>query len=128
MRKVKMASITNSREVSRLKRKKRIRKKLSGVPERPRLTVFRSDKHIYAQIIDDTIGSTLAAASTLSPEYKELDPSKGKLGAAKRVGELIARIAKDKSINKVVFDRNGFIYHGRVQALADAARQAGLDF
>ena len=123
-----MASITNSREVSRLKRKKRIRKKLSGGPERPRLTVFRSDKHIYAQIIDDTAGSTLAAASTLSPEYKQLDLSKGKLAAAKKVGELIARIAKGKGITKVVFDRNGYIYHGRVQALADAARQAGLDF
>jgi large subunit ribosomal protein L18 len=128
MRKVKMATITNPREVSRLKRKKRIRKKLSGGPERPRLTVFRSDKHIYAQIIDDTAGSTLAAASTLSPEYKQLDSSKGKLSAAKKVGELIARIAKGKGITKVVFDRNGYIYHGRVQALADAARQAGLDF
>jgi large subunit ribosomal protein L18 len=123
-----MASITNPRELSRIKRKKRIRKKLSGGPERPRLTVFRSDKHIYAQIIDDTAGSTLAAASTLSPEYKHMDPLKGKLAAAKKVGELIARIARDKGITKVVFDRNGFIYHGRVQALADAARQAGLDF
>jgi large subunit ribosomal protein L18 len=123
-----MASITNSREVARIKRKKRIRKKLTGGSERPRLTVFRSDKHIYAQIVDDTIGSTLVATSTLSPEYKLLDASKGKVEAAKRVGELIARKARDKGITKVVFDRNGFIYHGRVQALADAARQAGLDF
>ena len=84
-----MASKTNTRESSRLKRKKRIRKKLSGSPERPRLTVFRSDKHIYAQIIDDTVGSTLATASTLSSEYKQLDPLKGKVEAAKRVGELI---------------------------------------
>ena len=123
-----MASKISTREDSRLKRKKRIRKKLSGSPERPRLTVFRSDKHIYAQIIDDTLGTTLATASTLSPEYKQLDPLKGKVEAAKRVGELIARKAKDKGITKVVFDRNGYIYHGRVQALADSARQAGLDF
>jgi large subunit ribosomal protein L18 len=123
-----MASKTNPRELSRLKRKKRIRKKLSGGPERPRLTVFRSDKHIYAQIIDDTGGSTLVATSTLSPEYKQLDPLTGKIEAAKRVGELIARKAKEQGITKVVFDRSGYIYHGRVQALADAARQAGLDF
>jgi large subunit ribosomal protein L18 len=125
---VKMALKTNPRDVSRLKRKKRIRKKLSGSPERPRLTVFRSDKHIYAQIIDDTGGASLAVASTLSPEYKQMDPVKGKVEGAKRVGQLIARKAMDKGITKVVFDRNGYIYHGRVQALADAARQAGLDF
>ncbi len=123
-----MASKLDSREVSRLKRKKRIRKKLSGSSQRPRLTVFRSDKHIYAQIIDDTVGSTLVTASTLSPEYKESDAAKGKVNAAKRVGELVARKAIDKGITKVVFDRNGYIYHGRVQALADAARQAGLNF
>ena len=123
-----MASKINARAGSRLKRKKRIRKKLSGSPERPRLTVFRSDKHIYAQIIDDTVGTTLATASTLSPEYKQLDPLKGKVEAAKRVGELIARKAKVQGITKVVFDRSGYIYHGRVRALADAARQAGLDF
>jgi large subunit ribosomal protein L18 len=123
-----MASKINARAGSRLKRKKRIRKKLSGSPERPRLTVFRSDKHIYAQIIDDSVGSTLATASTLSPDYKQLDPLKGKVEAAKRVGELIARKAKVQGITKVVFDRSGYIYHGRVRALADAARQAGLDF
>lgn len=123
-----MASKINARAGSRLKRKKRIRKKLSGSPERPRLTVFRSDKHIYAQIIDDTVGSTLATASSLSSEYKQLDSLKGKVEAAKRVGELIARKAKVQGITKVVFDRSGYIYHGRVRALADAARQAGLDF
>jgi len=80
-----MASKTNWRELSRLKRKKRIRRKLSGSPERPRLTVFRSDKHIYAQIIDDTAGATLVAVSTLSAEYRQSDPTKGKLNAAKRV-------------------------------------------
>jgi large subunit ribosomal protein L18 len=119
---------TNPRELSRLKRKKRIRKHVKGTPERPRLTVFRSDKHIYAQLVDDIQGVTVATASTLSPEYRELDVPKGKVEAAKRIGELIARKAKDQGISKVVFDRNGYIYHGRVQALADAARETGLDF
>ncbi|NSW87493.1 MAG: 50S ribosomal protein L18 [Syntrophobacteraceae bacterium] len=123
-----MAGKTNPREMARLKRKKRIRKNMQGNAERPRLTVFRSDKHIYAQIINDDLGTTLVAASTLSPEYKEKEAPKGKLGAAKLVGEIIARKAQDKGITKVVFDRNGYIYHGRVTALADAARQAGLDF
>lgn len=123
-----MASKTNPRQVSRSRRKKRIRKTLSGTQERPRLSVFRSDKHIYAQIIDDTTGLALAASSTLSPEFRNMAPPKGKVDAAKKVGELIAQKAKEKGISKVVFDRNGFIYHGRVQALADAARQAGLDF
>jgi large subunit ribosomal protein L18 len=123
-----MAVKTNPREVARAKRKMRIRKKLQGTIDRPRLTVFRSDKHIYAQIIDDTQGMTLVATSTLSPEYREEDVPKGKVGAAKRVGELIARKAQNKGITKVVFDRNGYFYHGRVQALADAAREAGLDF
>jgi len=123
-----MASSTNPREVARNKRKIRIRKKLNGTEERPRLTVFRSEKHIYAQIIDDAQGITLASASTLSPEHKEQEASGGKVGAAKKVGELIARKAQEKGIKKVVFDRNGFIYHGRIQALADAAREAGLEF
>ena len=124
-----MASgITNQRQTARLKRKKRIRRKMEGTEVRPRLTVFRSDKHIYAQIINDQTGATLVSASTLSPEYREMEPIKGKLGAAKRVGELVARKAIEKGIAKVVFDRNGFIYHGRIQALADAARQKGLDF
>jgi large subunit ribosomal protein L18 len=119
---------TNPRDTARLKRKKRIRKKIEGVEERPRLTVFRSDKHMYAQIVNDMTGVTLVAASTLSPEYKEGGTVKGKVGAAVRVGELIARKAMEKGIAKVVFDRNGFIYHGRIQALADAARKQGLDF
>ncbi|MFP5213737.1 MAG: 50S ribosomal protein L18 [Acidobacteriota bacterium] len=123
-----MAIKTNPREVSRLQRKKRIRKKLEGSAERPRLTVFRSDKHMYAQIIDDTLGQTLVATSTLAAEYKAIDGVKGKVEAAKRIGELIARKAQEKGITKVVFDRNGFVYHGRIQALADSARQAGLDF
>ncbi len=119
---------TNPRDVARLKRKKRIRRKLEGTDARPRLTVFRSDKHVYAQIINDETGATLVSASTLSPEYKEMEAIKGKVSAAKRVGELVARKALEKGIAKVVFDRNGFIYHGRIQALADAARQKGLDF
>ena len=119
---------TNPRDVARLKRKKRIRRKLEGTEARPRLTVFRSDKHIYAQIINDETGATLVSASTLSPEYREMAAIKGKVSAAKRVGELVASKALEKGIAKVVFDRNGFIYHGRIQALADAARQKGLDF
>jgi large subunit ribosomal protein L18 len=119
---------TSPRYTARLKRKKRIRRKIEGVEERPRLTVFRSDKHIYAQIINDVTGATLVAASTLSPEYREMEAVKGKIPAAKRVGELVAGKALEKGIARVVFDRNGFIYHGRIKALADAARQKGLDF
>jgi len=122
------SGITNPRYTARLKRKKRIRRKMEGTGDRPRLTVFRSDKHIYAQIVNDETGATLVSASTLSPEYKEMGSVKGKVEAAKRVGELVARKAMEKGIAKVVFDRNGFIYHGRIQALADAARQKGLDF
>lgn len=123
-----MAGNTNPRDVARLKRKKRIRRKVEGTVERPRLTVFRTDKHVYAQIINDKSGMTLVSASTLSEEYKEATKEKGKIAAAKKVGELIARKALDSGIAKVVFDRNGFIYHGRIKALADAAREKGLDF
>ncbi len=123
-----MAGNTNPRDVARLKRKKRIRRKVEGTVERPRLTVFRTDKHVYAQIINDKSGATLVSASTLSEEYKEAKKEKGKIAAAKIVGELIARKALDSGIAKVVFDRNGFIYHGRIKALADAARAKGLDF
>ncbi|PMP97510.1 MAG: 50S ribosomal protein L18 [Thermodesulfobacterium geofontis] len=112
---------------ARLKRKKRIRKKIFGTPERPRLSVYKSCKHIYAQIIDDTIGHTLVAASSLSPEIREkleeLKKKGGKTEVAKAVGELI-----EKGITKVCFDRGGFKYHGRIKALADAARAAGLEF
>jgi large subunit ribosomal protein L18 len=123
-----MAVKQNPREAARLKRKLRIRTRVHGTPERPRLTVFRSDKHIYAQVIDDSLGVTLASASTVAPDYKGMDPLKGKVEAAKRVGAIVARKAQEKGVTKVVFDRNGFIYHGRVKALADAAREAGLDF
>jgi large subunit ribosomal protein L18 len=113
---------------SRVRRKKRIRKKVFGSTERPRLTVFRTSSHMYAQIVDDVTGATLAAASTLSAELEGHDGHRGNIEAAKAVGRLIAERARAASIDKVVFDRNGFLYHGRVQALADSAREAGLDF
>ncbi|KYF80803.1 MULTISPECIES: 50S ribosomal protein L18 [Sorangium] len=114
--------------VGRERRKLRIRKKVEGTPERPRLSVFRSTKHIYAQVIDDVSGKTLAHASTLSKDLKGSLDEDNKVEAAKKVGALIARICKEKQIDKVVFDRNGYLYHGRVSALAQAAREAGLDF
>ena len=114
--------------VGRERRKLRIRKKVNGTPERPRLTVFRSTKHIYAQVIDDATGVTLAHASTLSKDLKGTLEEDNKVGAAKKVGSLIAKICKSKKIDKVVFDRNGYLYHGRVKALAEAAREAGLNF
>lgn len=104
----------------------RTRLKLRGSQERPRLAVFRSLKHIYAQVIDDREGKTLAAAS--SGEKNSSVPSGGNLSGAKQVGKLIAERAKSKGISKVVFDRGGYLYHGRVKALADAAREAGLEF
>lgn len=124
-----MGSNINPRAASRLKRKRRIRKKVFGTALRPRLCVYRSLKHIYAQIIDDERGVTLVAASTLSPELRgQLDSVSGKVTAAKLVGQLVGKKALEKGINKVVFDRNGYLYHGRIQALADGAREAGLDF
>ena len=119
----------NPRVKARQRRKMRIRKRLSGTPERPRLAVFRSARHIYAQVIDDTKGVTLAAASTLSPELRdELGSVKGKVEAAKLVGRLIAKKAKERGIEKIAFDRGGYLYHGRVKALAEGAREEGLDF
>jgi len=123
-----MASRMNPRQQARLKRKKRIRKKISGSPERPRLSVFRSTKHIYAQLIDDDNGVTLVAISTLRPDVRQQEKVKGKIEEAKRVGKMIADEAKAKGITEVVFDRNGFLYLGRVRALAAAAREAGLEF
>lgn len=118
--------VAKFRRASRLKRQSRVRKKVVGTPERPRLSVFRSSGHIYAQIIEDTSGNTLAAASTLSKNVSAELKSKGNVEAAKAVGSAIAKLALAKNIDTVVFDRNGFIYQGRVQALADAAREAGL--
>jgi len=111
----------------RIKRKNRIRRKLSGTAERPRLTVYKSLKHHYAQVVDDTSGKTLAFASSLSKELKGQDEG-DKKADAKRVGTLIAEKCKAASINAVVFDRNGFPYQGRVAAIADAARESGLKF
>ncbi|HWP44236.1 MAG TPA: 50S ribosomal protein L18 [Blastocatellia bacterium] len=105
---------------------KRIRKKISGTGERPRLAVFRSLNHIYAQVIDDASGRTIVSASTVEPEFR--GRSGGNIAAAKDVGKLIAERAKEKGISRVVFDRGGYIYHGRVRNLAEAAREAGLEF
>lgn len=111
---------------TRQKRQLRVRKKVEGTALRPRLNVFRSGKHMYAQLINDTDGVTIVAASTLD---KELNiENGGNVEAAQKVGELVAKKAIDKGITKVVFDRGGFLYHGRVKALADAAREAGLEF
>jgi len=114
--------------VGKERRKLRIRKKVSGTETRPRLSVFRSARHIYAQVIDDASGKTLAFASTLSKDLKGTLEEDNKTDAAKKVGALIAKICKSKKIEKVVFDRNGYLYHGRVSALAQAAREAGLEF
>ena len=114
--------------VGRERRKLRIRKKVNGTAERPRMTVFRSARHIYAQIIDDVSGQTLAHASTLSKDLKGTLDKDNKKDAAKKVGALIAKMCLEKKIEKVVFDRNGYLYHGRVKALAEAAREAGLQF
>jgi large subunit ribosomal protein L18 len=113
---------------ARQKRKARIRKKVSGTPERPRLTVYKSLNHIYAQVVDDSTGSTLAAASTVSKALQGEVKDDAKTDAAKRVGAAIAKAAMDKGVTQVVFDRNGFDYHGRVAAVAQAAREAGLKF
>jgi large subunit ribosomal protein L18 len=116
------------RIVGRERRKLRIRRKISGTPARPRLTVFRSAKHIYAQVVDDVAGNTVAHASTLSKEVRAAVAEANKSDAAKKVGAAIAKLILAKGIDKVVFDRNGYLYHGRVRALADAAREAGLKF
>jgi len=111
---------------SRERRHRRVRKKVRGTAERPRLAVFRSNAHIYAQVIDDVSGRTLAAAGTAEPALK--DSSGGNITAATKVGGLVAERAKAAGVTKVVFDRGGFRYHGRVAALADAAREGGLEF
>jgi len=114
-----------SKEEGRQRRKFRIRKKISGTGERPRLTVFRSNKQIYAQVIDDNTGKTIVSASSLRADR----PSEGgKSASATQIGETLATLCKEKGITQVVFDRNGYIYHGRVRALADGARKGGLEF
>jgi len=118
-----------ARRQARIKRQTRVRKKILGTAERPRLCVFRSSKHIYVQLIDDTAGRTLGAVSTRDKDVAEtLSGATGNIAAAKAVGASVARKALALDIKGVVFDRNGFLYHGRVQALADAAREAGLAF
>ncbi len=106
----------------------RVRAKVNGTPQRPRLNVFRSNNHIYAQIIDDSIGHTLAAANSLEPSLREDAAKQTNVEQAKLVGKTLAQRAKDKGVSKVVFDRGGYLYHGRVKALAEAAREGGLDF
>ena len=121
----------NSKDQTRQKVHTRIRKKLAGTTERPRLNVYRSVNHIYAQVIDDAQGKTLVSATSVEKGKgvkSEKRPTGGNVSSAKEVGKLIAERAKDKGIKKVVFDRGGYLYHGRIKALADAARQAGLEF
>ena len=117
-----------SRSDIRVKKHNRMRSKIQGTAERPRLAVFRSEKHIYAQIIDDMTGTTLAAASTVEKDIKAALKATSNIEAAAAVGSAIANKAKAKGIEEVVFDRGGFLYHGRVKALAEAAREAGLQF
>lgn len=117
-----------SRAAARVKRHYRIRNKVNGTAQQPRLAVFRSNKHIYAQIIDDVAQSTLVSASTMEAEVASKVESTSTVEAAKIVGETIAKKALDKGITEIVFDRGGFVYHGKIQALAEAAREAGLQF
>ena len=119
---------TNLRKAARLKRKRSIRKRLAGTQLRPRLCVFRSSKHIYAQIIDDIKGHTVAAASSTEKTVRERSGFENKIELACFIGELIGQRAIEKGVKQVVFDRNGFLYHGRVKAVSDGARKAGLDF
>ncbi|MGB7630491.1 MAG: 50S ribosomal protein L18 [Candidatus Deferrimicrobium sp.] len=118
----------NQRETARQNRKDRIRKRIFGTEQRPRLSVFRSAKHIYAQLVIDSTGSTILAASTLSPDLRAEISDLDKSDAAKKVGQWIGKKALEKNIQRVVFDRNGFLYHGRIKALADGARESGLVF
>ena len=117
-----------SRESARLRRHGRVKKKVFGVPERPRLSVFKSLNHIYVQIINDQNGTTLVSASTLSPDVRDKVTGGNNIETAKLVGTEIGKRAVEKDITKVVFDRGGYLYHGRVKALAEAAREAGLEF
>jgi large subunit ribosomal protein L18 len=120
----------NKPDKNEIRRRKhvRVRKKIAGTPARPRLCVFRSNFHMYAQVIDDTTGQTLAAASTLDKEIKSDKSVAANKDGARAVGELVAKRAIEKGVKEVVFDRSGYIYHGRVAALAEAAREAGLTF
>ena len=118
----------HKKKAQQIRRNKRVRKKIFGTSERPRMSVFRSAKHIYVQVIDDNKGATLAAASSLSPELKKDLDGLNKKDIAKKVGELAAKRCLDAKVTTVVFDRNGFMYSGRIAAVADAAREVGLKF
>ncbi|MCM2276568.1 MAG: 50S ribosomal protein L18 [Oligoflexia bacterium] len=122
----KIRRTTSPKQVIRFKRKRRIRARVEGTQERPRLSVFRSNKHIYVQLVDDVKGHTLVAASTMEEELRE--KVGGSVEGAKTLGNLVAKRALAKNISLVVFDRSGYLYHGRVKALADAAREGGLKF
>ncbi len=121
-------SVIDHKTMARLRRKKSIRKRLSGSEQRPRLCVFRSARHIYAQLVDDVSGKTLVSASTVEKEVKGRPRFSNKIEAASFIGERIAARALEKGIKEVVFDRNGFLYHGRIKAVSDGARKAGLIF
>jgi large subunit ribosomal protein L18 len=120
--------LAESTNESRVRRHKRTRKKVSGSPDRLRLSVFRSLNHIYAQIIDDSRGHTIVTASSLDKEFKNEKSHKGNIKTAKMVGALIAKRALEKGLKKIVFDRSGYLYHGSIKALAEASREAGLEF
>jgi large subunit ribosomal protein L18 len=122
-----MANSSTRRE-ARDKVRRRVRSRVSGTPERPRLAIYKSLKHCYAQIIDDRKGLTLVSASSLDSDFRSDMKTGGNLAAAKKVGELVARRAKEKGVTRVVFDRGGYPYHGKVKALADSARENGLEF
>jgi large subunit ribosomal protein L18 len=122
-----MSISTKDKQTAKVRRHRRVRKKVAGTAERPRLAVFRSNKHISAQVIDDRSGRTLASASTVERDLRQAGPT-GNKTAASTVGRMVAERAKSAGVSQVVFDRGGFLYHGRVAAVADAAREAGLEF
>jgi large subunit ribosomal protein L18 len=119
---------TNIKRLARVRRRDRVRDRVRGTENRPRLSVYRSDRHIYAQVVDDYSGKTVLAVSTLSPDIRDTLKKTADVEAAKQVGLAMARRCIDKGIRKVVFDRNGFLYHGRVRAVAEGAREGGLQF
>jgi large subunit ribosomal protein L18 len=121
-------TVAKKNMTSRQKRQIRVRKKIKGTPERLRLNVFRSNKHIYAQLIEDFEGKVIAQASTMTQSIKSATAKLNKTDAATKVGEELGRVAKEKGIDKIVFDRGGYLYHGRVKALADGVRSAGINF
>lgn len=117
-----------NRQSQRIARHRRVRKKIRGVPERPRLAIYRSLRHISAQVIDDLTGNTLCAVSTASKEFQAAHPGAGNIQAAAKAGEMIGKRMKEAGISSVVFDRGGYLYHGRVKAFAEGAREAGIEF